>query len=62
MPKSNRSGKATVISKHQLQLVSKGLPDKYSLLAEMLYFSAGRLKNISRTTPIIYKFLYGLVR
>ena len=47
MPKSNRSGKATVISKHQLQLVSKGLPDKYSLLAEMLYFSAGRLREIT---------------
>ena len=47
MPKSNRCGKSAVISKQQLQLVVKGLPEKYSLLAELLYYSAGRLREIT---------------
>ena len=61
MPKSNRSGKSAVITKEQLQLVSKGLPEKYSLLAEMLYFSAGRLREITTLKVRNINFKEGLL-
>jgi len=47
MSKTNRSGKAAVISKEELERFCSNLPIKYSLLAELLYFSSGRVREIT---------------
>ena len=45
--KTNRSGKATVLTKPQMEIFLANLPTKYSLLAELMYFSAGRVQEIT---------------
>ena len=47
MCKTNRSGKSAVLSKQQLERVMGQLPEKYSLLAEVMYWSSGRVKEIT---------------
>lgn len=47
MCKTNRSGKAACLTTTQLESFYSNLPVKYSLLAELLYFSAGRVKEIT---------------
>jgi len=47
MCKTNRSGKSTILSKDQIEVFCANLPEKFSLLAELLYFSAGRVKEIA---------------
>ena len=47
MCKTNRSGKSALLSKHQLEILVASLPEKYSLLAELLYFSAGRVSEVT---------------
>lgn len=46
MAKTNRCGKSAVLSPQQLELVIASLPEKYSLLAETLYYTAGRVSEI----------------
>lgn len=46
MCKSNRSGQSATITQSQLELFCSNLPEKYSLLAELMYFSAGRVSEI----------------
>ena len=36
-----------MLNKRQLEMVFASLPEKYSLLAEILYFSAGRVSEVS---------------
>ncbi len=43
MSKSNRNGKATCLSKPQLERFLSNLPVKYALLAETMYFLASRV-------------------
>ena len=45
--KSNRNGKAAILSSKQLQQLNEYLPEKYSLLAEVLLWSAGRVYETS---------------
>ena len=47
MCKTNRSGKATLLTKQQLELFLANLPIKYALLAELMYFTAGRVNEIT---------------
>jgi len=47
MCKTNRSGKSALLSKQQLEMLVASLPEKYSLLAELLYFSAGRVSEVT---------------
>ena len=47
MCKTNRSGKSTCLSENQIEIFCSNLPIKYSLLAELMYFSAGRVKEIT---------------
>ena len=47
MSKTNRSGQSTVITQKQLEQLKANLTEKYSLLAELMYFSAGRVSEIS---------------
>ena len=47
MCKTNRSGKSALLSKDQLEILVASLPEKYSLLAELLYFSAGRVSEVT---------------
>lgn len=46
MCKSNRSGQSATLTQSQLELFCSNLPQKYSLLAELMYFSAGRVSEI----------------
>jgi integrase/recombinase XerD len=46
--KSNRSGQAKVFTAEQLELFLAQLNEKYALLAEVLYYSAGRVGEISQ--------------
>ena len=41
--KSNRSGKAAILSNKQLQQLNDYLPEKYSLLTEVMLWGAGRV-------------------
>ena len=45
--KSNRSGKASTLSEKQISQLLDYLPEKYSLLAEVLFWSAGRVTEVS---------------
>ena len=47
MCKTNRSGKSALLSKQQLEILVASLPEKYSLLADLLYFSAGRVSEVT---------------
>lgn len=47
MCKTNRSGKASLLTKPQLEMFLANLPVKYSLLAELMYFTAGRVNEIT---------------
>jgi len=47
MCKTNRSGKATLLTRQQLELFLANLPVKYALLAELMYFTAGRVNEIT---------------
>ena len=47
MCKTNRSGKASLLSRQQMELFLANLPVKYALLAELMYFSAGRVNEIT---------------
>ena len=47
MCKTNRSGKSALLSKDQLEILVASLPEKYSLLGELLYFSAGRVSEVT---------------
>ena len=61
MCKTNRSGKSAVLNKRQLEMVFASLPEKYSLLAEILYFSAGRVSEVSNLKVNNINFTNGLV-
>jgi len=43
----NRSGKSTCLTKEQIKIFCLNLPIKYSLLAELMYFSVGHVKEIT---------------
>jgi len=47
MCKTNRSGKSSLLTKPQLELFLANLPVKYSLLADLMYFTAGRVNEIT---------------
>jgi len=47
MCKTNRSGKASLLSRQQMELFLANLPVKYALLADLMYFSAGRVNEIT---------------
>ena len=47
MCKTNRSGKAAVLTSQQLERFFGQLPEKYSVLAEVMLYSAGRVKEIT---------------
>ena len=61
MCKTNRSGKSAVLNKRQLEMVFASLPEKYSLLAEILYFSAGRVSEVTNLKVNNINFTDGLV-
>ena len=44
--KVNRSGKAKVLSKNERDLIHSQLPEKYRLISEFLYWSAGRISEV----------------
>ena len=44
--KVNRSGKAKVLSAEERELIFRELPEKYRLIAETLYWSAGRIREV----------------
>ena len=44
--KINRSGKAKVLSPDEQDLIKSHLPEKYRLIAEILYWSAGRISEV----------------
>jgi integrase/recombinase XerD len=46
MCKTNRSGKAAILSRNQLELMWANLPRKYALLAQTMYVAAGRVTEI----------------
>ena len=41
------TGVESLLSKDQLEILVASLPEKYSLLAELLYFSAGRVSEVT---------------
>jgi integrase/recombinase XerD len=61
MCKTNRSGKSAVITKSQMERFCASLPVKYSLLAETLYFTAGRVKEITSLRVRNINFRDGMV-
>ena len=44
--KVNRSGKAKVLSPEERTLIQNNLPQKYRLVADLLYWSAGRISEV----------------
>ena len=44
--KVNRSGKSKVLSKEERGLIQTHLPEKYQLISELLYWSAGRIREV----------------
>ena len=59
--KTNRSGKSATLTKHQVEIFCSNLPQKYSLLAELLYYSAGRVKEITTIRVRNINFKDGMV-
>ena len=47
MSKTNRSGKSSLLTQKQLEYFFGQLPEKYSLLSQVMYFTAGRVKEIT---------------
>jgi len=47
MSKTNRSGKSSLLTQKQLEYFFGQLPEKYSLLAQVMYFSAGRVREVA---------------
>jgi len=47
MSKTNRCGKSSLLSKNERELLSANLPEKYSLLSQLLYYTAGRVSEIT---------------
>jgi len=47
MCKTNRSGKSACLTKLQIEIFCSNLPIKYGLLSELMYFAAGRVKEIT---------------
>ncbi len=45
--KSNRSGKSAILSHQQFKQLNEYLPEKYSLLAEVMLWGCGRVKECS---------------
>ena len=44
--KVNRSGKSKVLSPEERSLIQSRLPEKYRLISEVLYWSAGRIQEV----------------
>ena len=44
--KVNLSGKSKVLSPEERSLIQSHLPEKYRLISEVLYWSAGRIKEV----------------
>ena len=61
MCKTNRSGKSAVLNKRQLETVFATMPEKYSLLAEILNYSAGRVSEVTNLKVGNINFNDGLV-
>ena len=61
MCKTNRSGKSAVLTQEQLELFLGQLPEKYSVLAEVMYFTAGRVKEICTLKVRSINFQDGLL-
>ena len=47
MCKTNRNGKSSCLTKNQIEIFCSNLPIKYGLLSELMYFAAGRVKEIT---------------
>ncbi len=61
MTKTNRSGKSALLTSSQIEEVTISLPSKYSLLAECLYYSAGRVSEISTIRVRSIEFKEGIL-
>ncbi len=61
MSKSHRSGKATCLSDEELECFHANLPQKYSLLSELMYFTAGRVGEITSIRVRNINFKEGIV-
>lgn len=61
MCKTNRSGKSAVLSQKDLERFFGQLPEKYSVLAELMYYSAGRVKEITTLRVSNINFNDGLL-
>ena len=61
MCKTNRSGKPAVLNKKQLEIVFTTIPEQYSLLAEILYYSTGRVSEVTNLKVGNFNFNDGLV-
>ncbi len=61
MCKTNRSGKSICLSQTQIETLVSNLPLKYGLLAELLYYSAGRVKEITTTRVRNLNFKEGMI-
>jgi integrase/recombinase XerD len=61
MCKTNRSGKSICLSQTQKETLVSNLPLKYGLLAELLYYSAGRVKEITTTRVRNLNFKEGMI-
>lgn len=48
MCKTNRCGRAATLTFQQVELFCSNLPEKFSLLAEVMYFSSGRVGEITQ--------------
>ena len=44
--KVNRSGKSKVLTQEERDLIQTHLPEKYRLISEVLYWSAGRIREV----------------
>ncbi len=61
MCKTNRSGKSACLTEDQIESICSNLPIKYSLLAELMYFSAGRVKEITTIKVRNLNFVDGTI-
>ena len=61
MCKTNRSGKAAVLTNAQLERFFGQLSEKYSVLAEVMLYSAGRVKEITTLKVRNINFTDGLL-
>ena len=61
MCKTNRSGKSICLTQTQIETLVSNLPVKYGLLAELLYYSAGRVKEITTVRVRNLNFKEGMI-